>query len=46
MPSDGYEEGIFFSIPIIRDFLAMNMDQGFPVTFFFFFVKSTFAVFS
>lgn len=34
MPSDGYDEGIFFPIPNFRDFLAMIMDQGFPDTFY------------
>lgn len=34
MPSDGYKEGIFFPFQFLEIFLAMNMDQGFPDTFY------------
>lgn len=34
MTSDGYEEGIIIPFQFLEIFLAMNTDQGFPVTFY------------
>lgn len=34
LPSEVYEERIFFAIPIFRRILAMGRDQALPVVFY------------